>query len=69
MTLEELRIESGIKAYKIAEKLSVSREQYRNLEKGIYKLNNSKVEKLCEVFRKSKAEIIQAIGETNINDR
>lgn len=69
MTLKQLRIESGMKAYKIAEELNVSREQYGNLEKGIYKLNNLKVEKLCEVFRKSKTEIIQAIGETNINDR
>lgn len=69
MTLEELRYESGIKAYKIAEKLEISREQYRNLEKGLYKLNNFKIEKLCEVFGKDKTEIIQAIGEGNINDR
>lgn len=69
MTLEQLRKESGIKAYKIAERLKISREQYRNLEKGLYKLNNFKIEKLCEVFSKDKAEIIQTIGEANVNDR
>lgn len=69
MTLEQLRNESGLKAYKIAERLKISRKQYRNLENGLYKLDNFKIEKLCEVFSKDKAEIIQAIGEANINDR
>lgn len=69
MTLKGLRIESGLKAYKIAEEIGVSREQFRNLENGLYKIDNRKIEKLCEVYRKTKSEIIEAIGEGNISDR
>ncbi len=69
MTLEQIRKESGYKAYKVAEKLKISRVQYRNIEKGLYKVDNSKIEKLCEVFEKTRSEIIESIGEGCINDR
>ncbi|WP_160688389.1 helix-turn-helix transcriptional regulator [Clostridium sp. C2-6-12] len=68
MNLEQMRKESGIKAYKIAEKLGVSRIQFRNLEKGLYNISDDKVEKLSEVYEKSKAEIEQAIKEAHIDD-
>jgi len=57
MNLKQLRNESGIKAYKIAEKLDISRVQFNNLEKGKYKIDMLKIEKLSEVYGKSINEI------------
>jgi putative transcriptional regulator len=68
MKLEQMRKESGLKAYKIAEFLKISRIQYRNLEKGLYNFSSEKIEKLSEVFGKEKDEIIKAIGEARIRD-
>lgn len=60
MNLKQLREESGIKAYKIAEKLYISRVQFNNIEKGKYKLDKLKIEKLSEIYGKSINEIEMA---------
>lgn len=57
MNLKQLRKESGIKAYKVAEKLDISRVQFNNIENGKYKLDKLKIEKLSEVYGKSIDEI------------
>ncbi|WP_097025394.1 helix-turn-helix domain-containing protein [Clostridium peptidivorans] len=62
MTLKELRQESGLKAYKVAELLGVSRVQLNNLEKGKYKMDRLKIEKLSKVYCKDVKEIEMAIG-------
>lgn len=69
MTLKELRQQSGLKAYKVAEMLGISRVQLNNLEKGKYKMDRLKVEKLSEVYCKDIIEIEMAItkgGENNV---
>lgn len=60
MSFEQLRKENGIKVYKIAEKLDISRVQFNNLENGIYNLDMLKIEKLSEIYRKSIEEIEMA---------
>lgn len=50
MTLKDLRIKSGLKAYKVAELLGISRVQLNNLEKGKYRMDKLKIEKLSEVY-------------------
>lgn len=57
MTLKDLRLNSGLKAYKVAELLGISRVQLNNLEKGKYKIDKLKVEKLSEVYCKDIDEI------------
>jgi putative transcriptional regulator len=57
MNLKKLREESGIKAYKVAEKLGISRVQLNNIEKGKCKLDTLKIEKLSEIYGKSINEI------------
>lgn len=57
MNFNELLKESGIKAYKIAEKLDISRVQFNKIENGIYNLDMLKLEKLIEIYRKSIEEI------------
>lgn len=69
MNIKEIRLETGVKAYKIAEELGISRKQFNNLEKGIYKTSEDKIEKLCKIFGKDKLTIINAIGEKNIKWR
>ena len=51
MKLKELRLKSGIKAQKIADELGISRVQLYNLEKGIYKLDKLKEEKLSLMYK------------------
>ncbi|MBN1062696.1 MULTISPECIES: helix-turn-helix transcriptional regulator [Clostridium] len=60
MNLKELRKESGIKAYIIAEKLDISRVQFNNIEKGKSKLDMLKIEKLSDIYGKSVDEIEKA---------
>jgi putative transcriptional regulator len=57
MNLKQFREESGIKAYKIAEKLDISRVQLNNIENGKYKLDILKIEKLSKIYGKSIKEI------------
>ena len=60
MTLKEMRIESGLKAKKVAEVLNISRRQLIYLEKKKYKLSDDKIEKLSKLYNKKKSEIRQA---------
>lgn len=50
MTLEQLRKTSGLKAYKVAEMIGVSRIQLRNYETGKYKMKPVIREKLSEIY-------------------
>lgn len=52
MGLKELRMESGLKAYKVAEHLGISRTQLNNIERGVYRLDKLKEEKLSELYGK-----------------
>lgn len=60
MTLKEMRLESGLKANKIAEKLNISRRQLINLEQKKFKLSEDKVEILAKLYEKDKEEIRKA---------
>ena len=60
MTLKEMRIESGLKAKKVAEVLNISRRQLIYLEKKKYKLSDDKIEKLSKLYNKKKSEIRKA---------
>ena len=60
MTLKEMRIESGLKAKKVAEVLNISRRQLIYLEKKRYKLSDDKIEKLSKLYNKKKSEIRKA---------
>lgn len=60
MDFKQLRKESAIKEYKIAEKLSIIRLQFNNIENGIDSLDMLKIEKLSEIYRKSVGEIEMA---------
>lgn len=55
--LRELRLESGLKAYKIAEYLGISRVQLNNIERGKCKLDILKKEKLAEIYGKTIEQI------------
>ncbi|EJP6471411.1 helix-turn-helix domain-containing protein [Clostridium botulinum] len=66
MTLKDLRIESGLKARKVAEHLGISRTHLYNLEKGKYKLDKLKIEKLCKVYCKDIEELLSI---TNIKEK
>lgn len=63
MNIKELRIKSGLKAYKIAEFLSISRKQFNNLEKGVNNFSEDKIEKLSELYNVEKEVIKKAIKE------
>lgn len=57
MNLKQLREESSIKAYKVAERLDISRVKFNNIEKRNYNLEMLKIEKLNEIYGKSIQEI------------
>lgn len=60
MTLKEIRLESGLKANKIAEKLNISRRQLINLENKLFKLSDDKVKILSKLYEKEEEEIRRA---------
>lgn len=64
MGLKEFRIQSGLKAYKVAEKLGISRVHLNNIENGKVKINTDKIEKFSELYGKSIEEIKCACGVT-----
>lgn len=68
MNLKQIRKESGLKAYKVAEILGISRTQLYNLENGNYKVSEEKIVKFSEVYNKSRDEIISSIG-VNFDER
>ena len=57
MTLREMRLESGLKANKIAEKLNISRRQLINLEQKKFKLSEDKVKILAKLYEREEEEI------------
>ena len=61
MNLREIRKESGIKAAKVAKELGVSRRQLYTYEERPEILKDEKIEKLCEIYRLPKDEIMKAI--------
>lgn len=60
MTLKEMRLESGLKANKVAKELNISRRQLINLEQRIFKLSNDKVEILAKLYGKDESDIRKA---------
>lgn len=60
MELKELRIQSGLKAYKVAEYLGITRQQLNNIEKGVCKIDKLKQEKLSKLYSKEIEEIKKA---------
>ena len=60
MTLKEMRLESGLKANKIAEKLNISRRQLINLEQKKFRLSEDKVVILAKLYEKKEEEIRKA---------
>ncbi|WP_195238434.1 helix-turn-helix domain-containing protein [Clostridium perfringens] len=63
MSLRSIRIDSGLKAKKVADDLGISRVQLYNLENGINKLTDDKIVKLSEIYNISKSEILSSIKE------
>lgn len=61
MKLKELRIKSGLKAYKVAEILGVSRAQLYNIENGKSAIDINKIEKFSQLYCKSIDEIKRAM--------
>ena len=60
MNLKELRKQSGLKAYKIAEKLNISRVQFNNIESGRTKINEEKVYMLSDIYKRNANDIRKA---------
>ncbi len=61
--LKQIRKDSGIKVKKIAEKLSISREHYYNLEKGITPFDLEKLNILSKLFEVDIVELSNLIKE------
>ncbi|MDM0609432.1 MAG: helix-turn-helix transcriptional regulator [Clostridium perfringens] len=68
MTLRSVRINSGLKAKKIADDLGISRVQLYNLEKGINKITDDKIVKLSEIYNIPKSKILSIIKEESFNE-
>lgn len=64
MGLKELRLQSGLKAYKVAEELGISRTHLNNIENGKVKIDIAKIEKLSKLYGKSMKEIKDLCGVT-----
>lgn len=62
MTLRSIRINSGLKAKKIADDLGISRVQLYNLENGINKFTDDKIVKLSEIYNVPKSKIISILN-------
>lgn len=60
MTLKDLRIESGLKAKKVAAELGISRVQLYNLENGKYRLDKLKISVLAYLYRVTEEDIIKS---------
>ena len=64
MNLRQLREDVGIKQYKVAELLGISRQQLTNIECGKGKLNSEKIEKLAIKFNIQPIVILKAWEES-----
>lgn len=61
MNLREIRKRSGIKAEKVAKELGVSRRQLYNYEEKPSIISEDKLNKLCELYKIQKEEILKSI--------
>ena len=68
MNLKDLRKESGIKAYKIAKELNISRVQLNNIESGKIKVNEEKIFLFINIYKKDIDDIKNA-WEVSISER
>ena len=68
MNLKDLRKESGIKAYKIAKELNISRVQLNNIESGKIKVNEEKIFLFSNIYKKDIDDIKKA-WEVSISER
>lgn len=68
MNLKDLRKESGIKAYKIAKELNISRVQLNNIESGKIKVNEEKIFLFSNIYKKDIDDIKNA-WEVSISER
>ena len=63
MNLREIRLESGLKAKKVANELGISREQLYHLENGKYRIKEKYIDILCEVYQVRKEDVLNAINQ------
>ena len=63
MNLRQMRLESGLKAAKVAKELNISREHLYHLENGKYHIKEKYIEALSEIYRVTKADILNAISQ------
>ncbi|CAI3244094.1 putative transcriptional regulator [Clostridium neonatale] len=68
MNLKDLRKESGIKAYKIAKELNISRVQLNNIERGKIKVNEEKIFLFSNIYKKD-IDDIKTAWEVSISER
>jgi len=69
MDLKQLREDTGLKLYKVAEYLGITRQQLINIEKGRGVLNSERIEKLSIKFNVEPLEILKAWEETKTNGK
>jgi putative transcriptional regulator len=69
MDLKQLRMDSGVKLYKVAELLGISRQQLFNIEKGKGNLGSERIEKLSNKYNVEPLEILKAWEETKDEKR
>lgn len=61
MNLKQMRIESGLKASKVADELGISRVQLYNLENGKNNIDSKKISIFSKIYNKTELEISKAI--------
>lgn len=64
-TLRQLRIDSGLKAYKVAEKLDISRKQLFRIENGQVKDMSNYASGMAEIYSVTVSEIKKAWEDAN----
>lgn len=69
MNLKQLREDIGLKQYKVAEMLGITRQQLINIEKGKGTLTSERIEKLSIKFNVEPLEILKAWEETKNNGK
>jgi putative transcriptional regulator len=69
MNLKQLREDIGLKQYKVAEMLGITRQQLINIEKGRGALTSERIEKLSIKFNVEPLEILKAWEETKNNGK
>lgn len=64
INLKNLRLKSGLKAYKIAERLEITPRQFINIEQGRIKNIDKYKEKLGRIYKISQKSVEEAWVET-----